>query len=268
MSENVVINGTTYNGVDALSLVRADGTVVTFYPDAVRYNAQNLTEAQKAQARQNIGAQAELTEADKEAIVQQVIAALGTPVFGTVDADKNIVLSTPSPLANGTYTFWLEGEDGKLAELCTIALGGIENLADPTSADWVANKRLNSSGELSNAYAVGNGGAVTNYIPCKQGDVIRVKGLDVSHYYTSAQGELARTTAFFYSESKTIIAKNIPADGNGWVYANGIWTYPVGTGLTAVSGSNSDIRYARLTGVYYSGYTANDVIITVNEEIE
>ena len=31
MSENVVINGTTYNGVEALSLVRTDGTVVKFY---------------------------------------------------------------------------------------------------------------------------------------------------------------------------------------------------------------------------------------------
>lgn len=56
MAENIVINNTTYNGVDTLALVRSDGTAVTFYPDAVRYNAQNLTEAQKAKARENIGA--------------------------------------------------------------------------------------------------------------------------------------------------------------------------------------------------------------------
>ena len=59
MAENVVINDTTYNGVDALSLVRSDGSVATFYPDAVRYNAQNLTKEQKSQARQNIGAVSE-----------------------------------------------------------------------------------------------------------------------------------------------------------------------------------------------------------------
>ena len=58
MSENVVINDTTYNGVDTLALVRSDGNVATFYPDAVRYNAQNLTEEQKAQARENIGVDA------------------------------------------------------------------------------------------------------------------------------------------------------------------------------------------------------------------
>lgn len=55
MAENVVINDTTYNGVDSLSLVRSDGTVAMFYPDAVRYNEQNLTEAQKAQAKKNVG---------------------------------------------------------------------------------------------------------------------------------------------------------------------------------------------------------------------
>lgn len=55
MAENVVINDTTYNGVDTLALVRADGSVATFFPDAVRYNAQTLTEDQKAQARQNMG---------------------------------------------------------------------------------------------------------------------------------------------------------------------------------------------------------------------
>ena len=31
MAENIVINGTTHNGVYALSLVRDDGSVVTFY---------------------------------------------------------------------------------------------------------------------------------------------------------------------------------------------------------------------------------------------
>lgn len=121
MSESVVINGTTYNGVDALALVRSDGTVVTFYPDAVRYNAQNLTEAQKAQARENIGAQAKLTEADKETIVQQVIAALGTPVFGRVDVDNNIILT--GELADGIYTVAYEDKDGNIVEIGELSNG-------------------------------------------------------------------------------------------------------------------------------------------------
>ena len=206
------------------------------------------------------------TPADQEAIVQQVITALGTPVFGRVDADNNIILT--GELADGTYTLKYEDAEGEVTEIGELALGGITNLADPSSADWKANSRLNSSGSLVAAETYANGGAVTNFIPCKMGDVIRVKGLNISNYYANSQGTTGRTTAFFFAENKsTVIAKNVPADGNGWVYANGIWTYTVGTSLTAVSGSNSDIRYARLTGIYYSGYTANNVIITVNEEI-
>lgn len=45
MSENVVINGTTYNGVDSLALVRTDGTVAIFRPDAVPTYVATAAEA-------------------------------------------------------------------------------------------------------------------------------------------------------------------------------------------------------------------------------
>lgn len=207
------------------------------------------------------------TAADQESIVQQVIAALGTPVWGRVDADNNIILS--GDLTGGTYTVKYEDADGNVITIGTIAQAGVAtNLADPASADWKPNYRLNSSGALVTTAVHGDGGAVTNFIPCKPGDVIRVKGLDIAHYYANTEGQTGRTTAYFYAEDKsTIIAKNVPADGNGWVLADDVWTYTVGTSLTAVSGDNSAIRYARLTGIYYDGYTADDVIITVNEEI-
>lgn len=209
------------------------------------------------------------TAADQEAIVQQVIASLQTPVFGVVDADNNIILT--GELAGGTtYTVKYEDEDGNVITIGTITqAGAATNLADPASADWKPNYRLNSSGALVTTAVHGDGGAVTNFIPCKPGDVIRVKGLDIAHYYANTEGQTARSTAYFYAEDKsTIIAKNVPDDGNGWVYVNDVWTYTVGTSLTAVSGDNSAIRYARLTGIYYDGYTADGVIITVNEEIE
>ena len=56
MAQDVVINGTTYPAVESIALTDANGNVTQFYPDAVRYVEQNLTEAQKVQARQNIGA--------------------------------------------------------------------------------------------------------------------------------------------------------------------------------------------------------------------
>lgn len=61
MAENIVANGVTYNAVDTVSFVNENGEDVAFYPDAVRYNAQELTEEQKEQARLNIGVVATLT---------------------------------------------------------------------------------------------------------------------------------------------------------------------------------------------------------------
>ena len=61
MADNIVVNETTYNDVEAVSMVNENGDEILYFPDAVRYNAQNLTEAQKAQARENIGA---ITEKD------------------------------------------------------------------------------------------------------------------------------------------------------------------------------------------------------------
>lgn len=55
MAQDVVINGTTYPAVETVALTDANGNTTLYYPDAVRYVEQNLTEEQKAQARQNIG---------------------------------------------------------------------------------------------------------------------------------------------------------------------------------------------------------------------
>ena len=107
------------------------------------------------------------TDADQESIMQDVIRALGTPVFGRMTGEANIVLS--GDLVDGTYTLWFEGKDGKLKELCTM-----EHDADapnytnqiPISTDkdgniyngtgYKANTRGNSSGEpadIANASA-------------------------------------------------------------------------------------------------------------------
>lgn len=55
MAENLVINGTTYPGVTTLAMQTENGETVGFYPDAVRYVEQALTDEQKAQVRENIG---------------------------------------------------------------------------------------------------------------------------------------------------------------------------------------------------------------------
>ena len=254
-------------GSNVVTVTLSNGTTSTFIVKNGSKGSTGATGATGAAGKTPVKGVDYWTTADQEAIVQQVIAALGTPVFGRVDADNNIILS--GDLADGTYTLKYEDAEGNLIEIGELDMGGITNLADPSSADWLADKRLNSSGSVATQEHHGTGGAVTNFIPCKAGDVIRVKNFDPRLYYSNATtGDTGRSLAYFYASNKsTIIGKNIPADGNGWVNTNGIWTYTVGTSLTAVSGSNSDIRYARLTGIYNSGLTAQDVIITVNEEI-
>ena len=238
---------------------------------AVLYNKpQSLTDAQKAQARANIGAISEVdvpqkgvdywTPADQESIVQQVIAALGTPVFGRVDENKHITLS--GHLVDGTYTISFEDTDGFTSDVCTIEKGGITNLADPTSTDWVEKRRINSSGSIVEAYA---GSVIANFIPCKNGDVVRVKGLDIA-YYQAGPTDGGKTNMWYYKSDKTTsVTKIVVADNSSiFVQSGDVFTFTVGNGVS----SNADqIAYIRPFGRYMTGYTKNDVIITVNEEI-
>ena len=58
------------------------------------------------------------TSADQESIVQDVIAALGTPVFGRVDDQNNIILT--GELADGTYAIKYEDAGGNVTEIGTL----------------------------------------------------------------------------------------------------------------------------------------------------
>lgn len=62
MAQNVVINGTTYPAVESVALTDSNGNTTLYYPDAVRYTEQDLDEAQKAQARENIGVEETIPE--------------------------------------------------------------------------------------------------------------------------------------------------------------------------------------------------------------
>lgn len=58
------------------------------------------------------------TNADQESIVQQVITALGTPVWGRVDENNNIILT--GNLSDGTYALKYEDAEGNLTEIGTF----------------------------------------------------------------------------------------------------------------------------------------------------
>lgn len=132
--------------------------------DAVRYTAQILTDAQKAQARENIAALGEsdlqgavndalsqakasgefdgkdgadgndyvLTDADKADIVADVIAAIGAPIAGTIDENKVITLG--GELAEGRYTLRWITKDG-YAQICTLTVDGNGEITPPDTPD-------------------------------------------------------------------------------------------------------------------------------------
>ena len=206
------------------------------------------------------------TEADQEAIIQQVITTLGTPVFGRVDVNNNIILT--GNLADGAYTLKYEDADGNVTEIGTLEQGASYiNLADPTSADWLTNKRLNSSGVVTDTTP----SLTTNYIPVKMGDIVRIRYMNI---YNQGSGT-SNATTHFYDADKNRVASVTPATSDTTQYfvrdADGLGcTFnmtKVSTLFNIVSGTTSDIRYARFSGKLYDGYTKDDVIITVNQEI-
>jgi hypothetical protein len=161
------------------------GTMPT---DVVRYGAQPLTEAQKAQARANINA---LAKADISLGIASdgfiYIFVNGTPigtgipqgqsgdVFGYVDENNTVVLS--GNLADGTYSIKYEMDNGKIVDIGNMVLdsnvyysitSNLTNCTNSNSAKTVvegesysATITANSGYELKSVTATMGGAAVT-----------------------------------------------------------------------------------------------------------
>ena len=146
------------------------------------------------------------------------------------------------------------------------------NLADPTSSDWQEGYRLSIS---SGNTAVLAGHTATNFIPCKAGDVLRVKGLKIvgSIGGDADLADYAKITTYDSSKAKInglYGSTDAGANSNygSKVTVNGdISTYTVLFENGGTQAATSNCAYIRIDGGLLSGYTKNDVIITINEEI-
>ena len=147
--------------------------------------------------------------------------------------------------------------------------GGAEytNRADPASADWCANSRLGSSGVSEET----NGSVVTNYIPCKKDDLIRVEGLNIGYLASNANARI-----HYLDSNKTLLGTNYPFNNTAGAFIHydlsGFdaykWDYKVGStgdGSTYESFADS-ISFVRFCGEMETD--AANVVITVNEEIK
>ena len=204
---------------------------------------------------------------EKAEIVAEVIDSIKIEypdthvIYGDVDSNNTITIY--GELADGNYVLKYEYADGSTTNVGTIKVGGVsyDNLADPTSADWAVNKRLNSSAELADA----TGCQTTNFFKCAKGDIIRVKGLDIR--YTDS-GHTQKARAWFFNAGGSSIVGAYPVEDSKFVF-DGTDTFTITLdGLTNISGGKEeDIVRGRLSGMLFAGYTADDVVITVNQEI-
>lgn len=117
MAENIVVNGVTYNGVDSVIMQNTDGKSVGFYPDAVRYSEQDLSDEQKQQAIENIGAlsKSQLSSAVDEALSKAVSSGEfkgrdGEDGISATHSWSGTTLTVTS--ASGTSSANLKGERG------------------------------------------------------------------------------------------------------------------------------------------------------------
>lgn len=226
------------------------------------------------------------TPTDQESIVQQVIVALGTPVFGRVDADNNIILT--GELADGAYTVKYESAKGEHIEIGSISLTTLINQI-PISTDtdgsiynttgYLAGKRINSSGAVADldSSSASKKPFVTGFIPCKQGDIIRLKNC----YIPANNGNLWGNT----SDSTNVFGSGFWGIRNGLYNASKAkeqvfsWGDLADGKTTIVSDySVSNDRYSQFkiacSGVSYIRLTLAtdtspaDAILTVNQEID
>lgn len=193
-------------------------------------------------------------------------------VVGVLDESNNILLS--GNLADGTYTLRYENTDGTYTEIGTLEVGKIQptNLADPASADWQEGYRLSLSSGTTSELA---GHTVTNYIPCKKGDVVRVKGFAISNSDTG--GGTSDSPKFIHYDSnknKLIGAYGTSATNSAQCYGskvtvNGdISEYTIAIKNNGEECATDATAYIRFDGWLLNGYTKNDVVITINQEIK
>lgn len=123
------------------------------------------------------------------------------------------------------------------------------NLANPSDADWANNARLNSAGTT----VAQDGATTTNYISCVFDDVVRVKGF----------GSLTDYNTAFYTGNKVVYSSaKLSAGGVAGLYS---YTYDASTGIVTIKILRDNITSVRFSGVLTG--TANDVVITVNEDL-
>ena len=132
------------------------------------------------------------------------------------------------------------------------------NLADPTSEDWVNNKRLNSSGIPVD----GAGKTCSNFINCSSGDTIYIKG-DKNFSLTDTNDRICLydniSENSFYADYGAVWLTNLESNQFGYMkkISDGYFSIHINKSITVALRVN-----------FTTPAIASDIIITRNEPIE
>lgn len=179
-------------------------------------------------------------------------------VVGVLDDANNILLT--GVLANGTYILKYEYEDGTVAEVGTLEVGGIPepepdpeatNFADPTSEDWLTDCRLSFSGSSLITKPL-TGSIVTNFITGIQvNDIVKVEGIN----FTESNNRQALIKA-----NGTVIGVDKAESLSGYYTHIGSVSYDNNT-LQFTVADTTQLKKLRFSGMPTG--TAQDVKITI-----
>lgn len=191
-------------------ITASDGSAVTVSSDTVRVTGPKGADGYTPQKGVDYW-----TGADQESIVQQVITALGTPVFGRVDESNNIILT--GGLVDGTYTLSYEDAAGNRTKIGTITIGatsgrpigvnmvplsinadGTPFIGDNGEVGYRTGYRLNSAGSTTGA----DGFSHTGFMPVEKGDTISFAGMTFSANTVSPHQQYIQ----FYDENFALLS--------------------------------------------------------------
>jgi len=269
-ANNILLSGNLADGTYTLRYVYEDGT----YSDPVILEVGTIVTYTITQNLISVTSDNSATEVrGGESLIVNLTANDGynlsvvTVTMGGTDITSAAVSSGTINIAEVTGNIVITA----VAE--EVQTGGYTNHANPNDSYWKDGYRLSIGSGGTNAC---EGHIVTNFIPAKADDILRVKGMSItdtlnSQYakivaYSAKDDESSKVTGLFGmvvqnpTQSNTNYGKNVTVNGD-------ISECKILYDDTGVQRATSDVAYIRIDGILLDGYTTNDVIITINEEI-
>jgi hypothetical protein len=264
-NNNIIVSGNLADGTYSVKYEMEDGSTVEIGDLVLDANVYYTVTNTLTQCASNNSA----TQAVKGGSYSATITAKSGYELSSVKVTMGGTDISSSAVSGGKITIATVTGNIVITATATEVQSGPTNLADPASADWLENTRL------ATAYGNGKdcaGHTLTNYIPAKMGDVLRVKGLSIAGKMTDKNACVAYykadKTYQGYLDTTTRSTVSAESGANEQVTVNGdVYTYTVMLHGNGTQKATAETGYVRIDGIPMEGYTPKDVIITIDEEI-